>query len=116
METNMDDRMSLRSGPNATQGFAPSDADQATRLMRYDAAKKSVGIAYLLWFFLGTLGVHRFYLGQWATGLVMLVCTVLSVVTFGISLLVTGVYMLWDMVTIPGKVQRINTRLIASLN
>ena len=32
--------------------------------MLYHANAKSTGIAYLLWFFLGGLGVHRFYLGR----------------------------------------------------
>ncbi|MEE2829812.1 MAG: NINE protein [Myxococcota bacterium] len=27
-------------------------------------------VAYLLWFFLGLLGVHRFYLGRWVSGLI----------------------------------------------
>ena len=35
---------------------------------------KSVPISYLLWFFggLGVLGLHRFYLGRWITGLLWL--------------------------------------------
>ena len=33
-------------------------------MMRYDANKKSVLLAYLIWFFLGLFGVHRFYLGR----------------------------------------------------
>jgi TM2 domain-containing membrane protein YozV len=28
------------------------------------APQKSVGTAYLLWFFLGVLGAHQFYLGR----------------------------------------------------
>jgi TM2 domain len=28
------------------------------------APQKTVGIAYLLWFFLGALGAHQFYLGR----------------------------------------------------
>ena len=42
------------------------------RLMRYDAAKRSALIAYLLWFFLGLFGVHRFYLGKFGSGFAML--------------------------------------------
>lgn len=30
---------------------------------------KSKGIAYLLWFFLGTFGVHKFYLGKIGVGI-----------------------------------------------
>jgi TM2 domain-containing membrane protein YozV len=33
---------------------------------------KSKGVAYLLWFFLGILGAHRFYLGKVGTGLLYL--------------------------------------------
>ena len=42
------------------------------RLMRYDAAKRSTLMAYLLWFFLGLFGVHRFYLGKFGSGFAML--------------------------------------------
>lgn len=33
---------------------------------------KSKGIAYLLWFFLGVLGVHKFYLEKFAVGIIYL--------------------------------------------
>lgn len=33
---------------------------------------KSKGIAYLLWFFLGVLGVHKFYLEKIAVGIIYL--------------------------------------------
>jgi TM2 domain-containing membrane protein YozV len=33
---------------------------------------KSKGIAYLLWFFFGFLGIHRFYLGKTGSGLLYL--------------------------------------------
>jgi TM2 domain-containing protein len=36
----------------------------ASVMMRYDANKKSMTVSYLLWFFLGMLGAHRFFLGQ----------------------------------------------------
>src|SRR5699024_3863711 len=39
--------------------------------MEYDNEKKSPGIAYALWFFLGVVGGHRFYAGdtEYALGL-----------------------------------------------
>ena len=33
---------------------------------------RSKGVAYLLWFFLGFAGVHRFYCGKWVTGVIWL--------------------------------------------
>ncbi|CAD2072002.1 TM2 domain-containing protein [Phocicoccus pinnipedialis] len=40
--------------------------------------KKSMLLAYLLWFFLGMLGIHRFYLGRWISGLILLLLTALT--------------------------------------
>lgn len=36
--------------------------------MQYDNEKKEPVVAWLLWFFLGIFGVHRFYLGQKTDG------------------------------------------------
>lgn len=35
--------------------------------------KKSVGLAYVLWFFLGSLGIHKFYIGDSKKGLLYLI-------------------------------------------
>lgn len=94
----------------------PAHGINATaRMMRYDSAKKSVGVAYLLWLFLGALGVHRFYLGEWGMGVLIFACTTLAFVTFGLTGIVSGLIMLIDLFIIPGKVARHNERLIASL-
>jgi TM2 domain-containing membrane protein YozV len=36
-----------------------------------DKRKKSTGTTWLLWFFLGNLGVHRYYLGRIGSGIAM---------------------------------------------
>jgi TM2 domain-containing membrane protein YozV len=83
-------------------------------MMRFQAKSKSAGVAYLLWFFLGSLGVHRFYLGSIVIGLIMLVCTALSFVTI-ITIAVTVVIGLFDLFAIPGQVRRYNESLIAEI-
>jgi len=35
--------------------------------------KKSTGLAYVLWWFLGTLGIHKFYIGKIKLGILYLV-------------------------------------------
>ena len=50
-----------------------TDAAQiALAQSEYDDAKKSTGVAYAFWFFLGALGAHRFYAGDKGLGLGML--------------------------------------------
>ena len=58
---------------------------------------KSKGVAYLLWFFLGILGAHRFYLGKIGTGILYL----FTAGIFGIGLLV-------DLFTLGGQVDTYN--------
>jgi TM2 domain-containing membrane protein YozV len=93
----------------------------ATTMMQYDNNKKSVGVAYLLWFFLGFLGVHRFYLGKVGTGVVILILTILgwalSLVGVGIVLLgVVGIWWIVDAFLIPGIARSKNNELIAQLS
>ena len=58
---------------------------------------KSKGVAYLLWFFLGILGAHRFYLGKIGTG-------ILYLLTFGVF----GIGWLIDLFTLGGQVDSYN--------
>jgi TM2 domain-containing membrane protein YozV len=55
----------------------------------------------LLAFFLGSLGIHRFYLGYTAIGIVMLsVCVVGSFLCCGLGAMVTSVWSLVEFVLI----------------
>jgi TM2 domain-containing membrane protein YozV len=46
--------------------------------------QKSIVIAYLLWFFLGGIGAHRFYLGYNGSGIAMVLLLAATLV-FGIA-------------------------------
>lgn len=61
---------------------------------------KSKVAAALLAFFLGALGIHRFYLGHNGTGAAMLVLCLLGIVTCGITSMIAGVWAIVDFVLI----------------
>jgi TM2 domain-containing membrane protein YozV len=110
----------MPSVPTPSSGAPPPPSSDVARLMQYDAAKKSAGIAYLLWFFLGGLGVHRFYLGQTGSGIAMAIIFVLSVVTSAIGiglvgLVVIGIWWFVDAFLIPGIATRVNQELATRL-
>jgi hypothetical protein len=54
--------------------------------------KKSKTVAALLCFFLGMLGVHRFYLGHTNIGIIQLVLTIVGSFTL---LFIIGFFLLW---------------------
>ena len=58
---------------------------------------KSLGLSYLLWFFLGFLGVHHFYLGKVGRGIGYLL-------TFGWFMIGLVV----DLFTLPSQTRRVN--------
>jgi TM2 domain-containing membrane protein YozV len=98
----------------------PAPSSDVARLMQYDAAKKSAVIAYLLWFFLGGFGVHRFYLGRIGSGIVMAIIAILSWITVVVAigflgLAVIGIWWLVDALLIPGIVTQANQELATRL-
>jgi TM2 domain-containing membrane protein YozV len=100
----------------------PGVSQDAKAMMRYDASKKSLLIAYLIWFFLGGLGVHRFYLGDSRSGGIILGCAVGAIALglaihpfFGILWAVVGVWLLVDLFLMPGLVRKANNELIDRL-
>jgi TM2 domain-containing membrane protein YozV len=93
---------------------------EAAVMMQYDANKKSVAVAYLLWFFFGMLGVHRFYLGETGTAITILVLTVVScllmfVVIGFFTIAIPAIWTLVDLFLIPGIARRHNTNLASQL-
>ena len=83
---------------------------------------KSQLVAYLLSILLWGLGVHRMYLGRWASGIIMLVLSGIGLLTApiligGIPLTFVWVWAVFDLFLIPGMVRNdqavIRQRLMA---
>lgn len=78
--------------------------------------KRSLLVAYLLWFFLGALGAHRFYFKKIGSGIAMVLLVVL---TLGFGAIVTGIWALVDAFLMPGwqqqEVEKIERETIAQL-
>ena len=79
--------------------------------MMYDANKKSVGVAYLLFIFFGGLGAHRFYLGQTGSAVVQLILGVLGLVTFFITWIPLSIWLIVDLFLIPGIAREYNMKM-----
>ena len=79
-------------------------------MMEFQNQKKSMGVAYLLWFFLGLLGIHRFYLGQKGTAIAQLILTITV-----IGIIVSSIWALVDAFLIPGMLRKKNDELMKNL-
>ena len=64
---------------------------------------KQMSVAYILWFFLGGLGGHRFYLGKTGSAVGLLILTLVTAwFTFGIP---TIIWLIIDACLIPGMIE-----------
>lgn len=89
----------------------------STATARYQANSRNIVIAYLLWFFLGFLGVHRFYLGRVMSGVIMLALwamgTGLAFILIGwLFLIPWGIWWFLDLFLIPGMVRAENNAVV----
>ena len=92
--------------------------DTSHQMMMYDAQKKSLVVAYLLWFFLGSLGAHRFYTGRTGSAIVQLIVWLVGwgtlIVGVGfVVLAIAGIWLLIDAFLLPGII-RTHNLLLAS--
>ena len=89
------------------QGGLSSDT---RALMLYEANKKTALVAYILWFFLGLVGGHNFYLKRTGVAVTQLILTLTLV-----GMVVTIVCAFVDAFLIPGWVRNQNNILAAQL-
>lgn len=81
-----------------------------------EGSAKSVGLAYLLWAFLGGFGAHRMYVGRVGSGFGQLALLIGSIVTLKIVVGLIGVIVLsiwWiaDAFLIPGMIRAYDEKL-----
>lgn len=81
--------------------------------------KKGTGMAYLLWFFLGVFGIHRFYLNRKGSAIALLALFVTgwitSVILIGfLFLFIGGIWLFVDLFLVAGMVRVENERLTTS--
>ena len=93
----------------------------AAMMMRYDANKKSLLAAYLLWWFLGMFGGHRFYLGRVGSAVAMLSITLCSfflmfVLIGFLTIWITFIWWVVDAFLIAGIVRDFNNGLASQLS
>lgn len=89
----------------------------ARAIMLYQSQKKSMGLSYLLWAFLGGLGLHRLYNGRVGSGVAIMLLNIFGLLTVTITVGVPMVLAAWtwvivDAFLIPGWVKIHNVRLI----
>jgi|HubBroStandDraft_6_1064221.scaffolds.fasta_scaffold525181_2 TM2 domain-containing membrane protein YozV len=97
-----------------------SDRQVAVVSAEVASRKKTRLAAYLLWFFLGGIGIHNFYLGRTTTGIVQLVMFIVGWCTFPIVigipiLLVLYTWVLVDAFRIPAFIDQKNAMLEETL-
>lgn len=105
------------SSRNATHAKGQQDGPNARRCNTpdaVDAQKKSLVIAYLLWF----LAAHRFYLGRAFSAITFLLTPIMTTVLVADVSLGLAVWLVWvliDLFLIPGMVRKYNIELIDRL-
>ncbi len=83
-----------------------SDTKRMLIEQRISNEKPSTGAAYILCILLGAWGLHRFYLGEKGTGIVMLILGITMV-----GLVITGPWALIDLFLIPSIIRKRITEL-----
>jgi TM2 domain-containing membrane protein YozV len=85
----------------SSQSGRLSDSQKMLIEQRITNEKPSTGTAYLLCLFLGAFGIHRLYLGEKGTGIVMLILGITI-----IGLIISGIWAFVDLFLIPGIIRK----------
>ncbi|WP_240310941.1 TM2 domain-containing protein [Altererythrobacter sp. ZODW24] len=91
--------------------------DDSTRdQMLFEANRKSTGASYLLWFFLGGLGAHRFYLGRTGTAITQALLALFGWLPLGLGWLALGIWWIVDAFLIPSIIREEDLETIRQLD
>ncbi|MBY0431846.1 MAG: TM2 domain-containing protein [Rhodospirillales bacterium] len=97
-------------------------SSEAGKLMMFEARKKSVTLAYIIWFFLSIFGGHRFYAGRVKTGVGMIalffISLILGFIPFigGICFFILLIWVVVDGFVLHSWIKEHNIRLAAELS
>lgn len=69
--------------------------------------QKSKGLAYLLWFFLGGIGIHRFYLESPVAGIILILLFIVNWFLW-VTWIITALWLFIDLFWINGRVNNLN--------
>lgn len=83
-----------------------------------EGSARSVGLAYLLWAFLGGFGVHRMYVGRVGSGFGQLALLIVSFVALFVYIGIIGfialsIWWIADAFLIPGMIRAYDEKLAA---
>ena len=90
--------------------------DSVRQQLLFEANRKSTGAAYLLWFFLGGFGAHRFYLGRTASGVGQLLLLFFGWIPLFTGWIVLGIWWLIDAFLIPDIIRVDNLQTIQDIS
>ena len=90
--------------------------DNLKQQLLFEANRKSTGAAYLLWFFLGGFGAHRFYLGRTGTAVGQLLLMFLGWIPLFMGWFALGIWWLVDAFLIPDMIRIENLKTIQQIS
>jgi|GEM_PF-6636754 len=104
---------------NQPQSQSFSHASNTTVVVQ-NSVGKSTAVAYVLWFFFGMIGAHKFYLRKPIQGLAYLGLSVLGwattfLIVGWVFLALVWLGLLFDLFLMPGQVRKLNSPNVTSV-